>query len=647
MACPRERSWRRPDRNWLYNMQMKIAETDIRDAFFDEVYRLAARDSNIVFLTADMGAFSLNRFRADLSSQYINVGVAEQNLVGIAAGLSLAGKKAFIYTIAPFASQRCYEQVKVDISGMKLPVVIIGSGPGITYSSDGPTHHALQDVAVMRALPDITIFHPADAATAAATARLAYENAGPVYVRLDKGIQPQFYDESADFSSGMTLLKEGRDITIIATGIMVPHAFKIIEKLARNGIDAGVIDIYRLKPINETLLLSLVAKSARLATLEEHSIIGGLGSAVSEILTDAGCDTPLRRFGLSEQGCAGYGDREWMHRYYGLDPGSVSQSILDWFKEGSIISAQSTLTLDDFARLLGTTVEDIPETCRELISGMDLTYIPLNAAETETILLRALKTIESGDLAKVGAERKPIWEKGWSENFQDFTASGYDLNTLLPKFVKSNEVMRLIDHYVMPSSANFETSLVKVLRCYLFRKYFEDVQAIYEFGCGTGLNLADLAKMFPDKQLYGLDWSKTAVEIVEKIAETQHFNLSGTLFDMFSPDHSLLIPTGSAVFTIGAMEQLGTDFEPFLQFLRDKSFSICINIETSYELYDQDKLFDYVAAKYLEKRGYLRGYLARLQQLAGEGKIDIIKMQKSFGSLYHDGYSFVVWKPKK
>ena len=308
---------------------MKIADIDIRDAFFDEVYNIASHDPGVIFLTADMGAFSLNRFKADLSGQYINVGVAEQNMVSVAAGLALGGKKVFIYTIAPFVTQRCYEQIKVDICGMRLPVTIIGSGPGITYSSDGPTHHAIQDVADMRALPEMTIFNPSDPVMAAAAARIAYQSQGPVYVRIDKGKLPLLYDGSHDFSAGLALLKKGRDLTIVATGIMVPQAFKVVEELAMHSVDAGIIDIYRLKPINEELLLTFIGQSDRIVTLEEHSLIGGIGSAVSEILVDNRKAIPVKRIALSEKNCLGYGDREWMHSFYGLDVKSIVKTVLD------------------------------------------------------------------------------------------------------------------------------------------------------------------------------------------------------------------------------------------------------------------------------------------------------------------------------
>jgi SAM-dependent methyltransferase len=305
------------------------------------------------------------------------------------------------------------------------------------------------------------------------------------------------------------------------------------------------------------------------------------------------------------------------------------------------------VTVEGFARLFGTTIEDIPEDCRELITSMDLRYKPLSDREKKETIMRVLKTIKSDSLSIVGPDRKPVWEKGWSENLQNFINSNYDLNELTPKFVKPNEVMRLIDNYVMPKNPDFETSLVKVLRLYLFKKYFFNATAIYEFGCGTGLNLVALARLFPEKKLYGLDWSTASCDIVNKIAEMYNCHLSGAFFDMFFPDYQLDITKGSAIFTIGAMEQLGTNYEAFLQFLLDKRFAICINIETLYELYDQDMSFDHIAAEYLERRGYLRGYLTRLRELEKQGKIDIIKTQKSFGSLYHDGYSYVIWKPKE
>lgn len=308
-------------------MQFNI---DIRDAFFDELYNIAANDSNVMFLTADMGAFSLERFKKNLSNQYINVGVAEQNMVGVAAGLVLGGKSVFIYAIAPFATMRCYEQIKVALSCMRLPVTVIGAGPGISYSSDGPTHHAIQDISIIRALPYITIFNPSDSIMASAIAKISYKSQNPVYIRIDKGKLPIIYSEGCDFSEGVSLLKEGHDLLIITTGIMVHEAFRLVDKLSNYAIDAGIVDLYRIKPINEKLLFSFINQANRLITLEEHSIVGGIGSAVSEILIDHGKIIPTKRFAIADKNCEKYGDREWMRAYYGLGIDKITKEILNW-----------------------------------------------------------------------------------------------------------------------------------------------------------------------------------------------------------------------------------------------------------------------------------------------------------------------------
>jgi len=631
---------------------MKIDDIDIRDAFFDEVCVIASKDPSVMFLTADMGAFSLDRFKTDLRSQYINVGVAEQNLVSVAAGLAMTKKKVFIYTIAPFVTQRCYEQIKIDICGMHLPVVIIGSGPGITYSSDGPTHHAIQDVAIMRTLPEMTIFNPADSATAAAAAKIAYLSDGPVYIRIDKGKLPSLYDNNEDFSDGLALLKEGRDLTIITTGVMVPQAFKVADELARHSIDTGIIDVYRLKPINDGLLSELIRDSKRVVTLEEHSIIGGIGSAISEILVDKGQVLPMKRIGIPEKNCMGYGDREWMHSFYGLDVHSVCRTISDWWQNGNISDASSEtyseLTVEGFAQLFGTTIDDIPQDCRGLITEMDFCYTKLDSNYRDKVLLHVLQRIDSDQLTVVGRGKEAIWEKGWSENLRNFLEKNYDTKELIPKYYRQGQVLRLHRDYITAREPNFEFNFFKILRLWLFRKYLKDVESIYEFGCGPGHNLVALAELYPEKRIHGLDWVEVSRDLVNKIAEVHKYNITGHLFDMFSPDENLEIPNNSAILTFGALEQLGDDYGLFLEFLLGKSPALCLNVEPFYELYDRAYLLDYLAVKSHEKRSYLTGYLDRLRQLESENKIEILKTQRMlFGSLNCDGWSFVLWQPKR
>lgn len=631
--------------------------TDIRDAFFDALYDIAAKDSNVIFLTADMGAMSLYRFKRDLGEQYINVGVAEQNLVGIAAGLALSGRKVFIYAIAPFITQRCYEQIKVDICGMNLPVTIIGVGVGIAYGGDGHTHHATQDIAIMRALPGMTIINPSDPILCEKAAYMAYNNAGPVYVRIDKGYISNLYSHNDKIASGIKEIKHGKDVLIITTGIIAHNAIKIAEDLSHKSINAGVLDIYMIKPIDNKKLINIIRKYDSLVTLEEHSIVGGIGSIVCEVLADNRKALPIKRFAIEDKFCNGYGDREWMHKYYGLDMESVSGSIVNWRQsllDGKIttelsegVSPYLELDTQGFANLFETGVDDIPDNCRDIIGRNNFQYLKLSGEELNQVILKVLKKNNSDSLSVVGQERKEVWEKGWTENLQNFKDSGYSIDELVPKYIRSNQPVRLNLDYVTPVDDNFERNFFKVYRLWLFQKYLKDVDYIFEFGCGTGHNLVVLAQLYHDKKLHGLDWADASKELVNKIAEVHKYNITASLFDMFSPKDELEIPENSAIITMGSMEQLGKKYEAFLQFILKKSPTICLHSEPICEFYDESNLIDYLFKKYHKKRGYLDGYLASLEALEAENKIKIIKSQRiKFGNMVQEGYSNIVWKPK-
>lgn len=312
----------------MRQMRAVTVNTDMRDAFFDELCDIAKRDVQVIFLTADMGAHSLNRFKNDLPRQYINMGVAEQNMVSVAAGLALGGKRVFIYTIIPFATLRCYEQIKIDLCCMNLPVTIIGVGPGLTYGSDGPTHHATSDIALMRALPEITILNPSDPVMTKAAANIAYRNTGPTYVRIDKGQLAQIYDgEENNFSCGLCQLSIGEDLTIIATGIMVHRALEVAKDFNQRGVSTGVIDLYRIKPLNQKSLLEVIVNSRTLVTLEENNIVGSLGSLISEVLSDNKKDVPLKRIAIPDEHCFTCGDRETLQAFYGLEKSGIIKTI--------------------------------------------------------------------------------------------------------------------------------------------------------------------------------------------------------------------------------------------------------------------------------------------------------------------------------
>ena len=187
----------------------------------------------------------------------------------------------------------------------------------------------------------------------------------------------------------------------------------------------------------------------------------------------------------------------------------------------------------------------------------------------------------------------------------------------------------------------------KIFRSWIFSEYLFGFDTIYEFGCGTGFNLVELAKLYPEKKLHGLEWVSPSVEILRLLREKCGYNITGHLFDMFSPDKNLEVTPTSAFLAIGALEQIGKNFEPFLEFVLEKRPAIFVHVDSITELYGENNLSDYLALKHDIKRNYLQGYLTRLRELEKEGRVEIMKVQKvSCGGLYHDGYSYIIWKPK-
>ncbi len=303
---------------------------DLRNPFFDAIYELGEKDKNVVFLTADTDAWGLKRFQDEFPDRFYNLGLAEQNMVTVAAGLALCGKKVFIYAMIPFVSMRCYEQIKVNICHMRLPVTIIGLCTGLDLAMDGPGLHGVMDVGAMRMISELTIFNPSDPITATASAKMAYAQELPAYIRLHKGATPALYDEDTDFSSGFSVIKDGFEFCIVVTGVMVHRVLKIAKELSHHSIRVGVIDVFRLKPINEKDLINVLQRYKKIVTIEENSIIGGLGSLVSEMLSDSQQPFSLKRIAIKDEICLHYGDRAWLHKKYGIDAETIIQKILTW-----------------------------------------------------------------------------------------------------------------------------------------------------------------------------------------------------------------------------------------------------------------------------------------------------------------------------
>lgn len=304
------------------------------------------------------------------------------------------------------------------------------------------------------------------------------------------------------------------------------------------------------------------------------------------------------------------------------------------------------ITLDNFAALFGTSIDDFDNECRQFINNTDFGYTKLNKQERDATILKILKRIDSGELTQAGQKSKPRWQKGWDENLQNFISKGYDLSELIPKYVHPDQTLRLHREYIKSHEANFELNYFTVLRLWLFKKYLNNFDEIYEFACGPGYNLPVLSRLFPDKVLHGLDWVEPSVKIVNLLKEKHGIKVTGHLFDFFSPDYNLKIADNGVALSIGGLEQMGKDHFHFVQFLIQKSFKLCIHVEPISELYEENNLLDYLALTFHKKRNYLDGFLTYLKKLENENKIKILKIQRSyFGSLYHDGWSIVIWEP--
>ena len=300
---------------------------------------------------------------------------------------------------------------------------------------------------------------------------------------------------------------------------------------------------------------------------------------------------------------------------------------------------------EQFSKLLGSTPEDVKDKCGHLLQQFDFRYSVLHGDELKETLLKVIKSIDSEPWTVSGEKRHSDWEKGWSENLTAFKDSNFDVDALVPRYMYKYGVRRLFNNYIRPLDKLFEVNFYTVYRHYLFKKYLESYNSVYEFGCGTGYNLAILAQLFPNKHLKGLDWTQASVDIVNTMAESLSLNFSGHRFDFFKPDYSLKVESDSAFITFNSMEQLGDKFDQFIDFVLEKKPAICINSEPLLELYQEHELLDYLAVKYHRKRKYLSGYLAKLRKLESSGEIKILFEQRvSSGNLFHEGYSLVMWE---
>lgn len=297
-----------------------------RKAFTETLLELAKADENIWALATDSrGSVTLTDFANELPGQFVECGIAEQDAVGIAAGLTLEGKTAFVCGPASFYATRSAEQVKVDVAYSHRDVKVIGVSGGVSYGALGGTHHAVQDIAFMRAVPGLQVFIPADAAQAAAMTRAIAYSGEPAYVRMGRGDVEDVYTGSFPFEIGKAnILKNGGNAAIIACGEMVYPSLKAAEILAADGIDVTVIDMHTIKPLDEAAIIE-AAKTGLIVTVEEHSVKGGLGGAVAEVVCEK-CPVKMKILALPDETLYSGTNKEVFARY-GLTAEGIAKSV--------------------------------------------------------------------------------------------------------------------------------------------------------------------------------------------------------------------------------------------------------------------------------------------------------------------------------
>lgn len=307
-----------------------------RRAFWYKITESAAQDENLIVMTADLSRGNgLEKFQQNYPEQFYNVGIAEQNMIGIAAGMAKVGMNVFATTFSTFITARCFDQIRINLGYMNFPIKLVGRGSGLCNATAGPSHYAVEDFSIMRSLSNITVATPADAFEAVKLAEAAVNYNQPMYVRLNDSVNtPAVYKDDYDFEIGKAIvLQEGADITIFATGTMVYQALQTAKMLADENISAAVVNIHTIKPLDIETIKKYSADKKFIVSVEEHNKIGGLGSAIAEIISEQKNSPQLFRIGLPD--CyikaASY---EFLLNKYNLTAEKICATIKQKFSEG-------------------------------------------------------------------------------------------------------------------------------------------------------------------------------------------------------------------------------------------------------------------------------------------------------------------------
>lgn len=303
----------------------------MRNAFAKEITALAQQDERIVLLSADIGNRLFDDFKAKCPGRFYNCGVAEANMIGVAAGLAMSGLRPVCYTITNFITYRCLEQIRVDLCYHDQPVVVVGTGAGLSYASLGGTHQSCEEMGMLRLLPGLSVVAPADSMEVRGALRAALKEPGPVYMRIGKKGEPDVHETVPEFSIGKAIdVREGSDVCILSAGTMLPVALQAADLLAERGCSARVVSFHTVKPLDENCLTTAFAKYPVVATVEEHSVLGGLGGSVAEWLSlQTGQQGRLVRFGTRDEFLHETHEQESARHVFGLTAENIASGIIN------------------------------------------------------------------------------------------------------------------------------------------------------------------------------------------------------------------------------------------------------------------------------------------------------------------------------
>lgn len=301
----------------------------MRTAYLNTLYDIAQKDDRVYALISDNGAIVYDKYRQDLPNQYLNLGISEANMIAMAAGMASRGKIPFAYTIGAFLAYRANEFIRNDVCLQNQNVKIVGTAAGEAYPALGPTHHATEDLGCLRSFPNLTIISPSGPLEVKKATRAAYEYEGPIYLRIGTNREPEVYEDDYDFCIGKGVeLRKGNDITVIGMGSILRDVLDVADELGEKGINTRVINIHTIKPIDREIIERAIDETGKIITVEDHNIIGGLGSAVAEVIAEYGSSICYRRIGLKNFS-HGYGTYAEVKEMNGVGKKDISRAILE------------------------------------------------------------------------------------------------------------------------------------------------------------------------------------------------------------------------------------------------------------------------------------------------------------------------------